>query len=323
MSSAVILVLAAGLVFSSGVAKAQKAARLNLGIIPITEMMTLYIATEKGYFVQEGLEVERTPMAGGAVILPALVGGSVDIGYSNIVSIILARAEGLPVKIIMHNKSEETIKAPDIPKGYKGGSAIMVRANSDIRTAKEMEGKKFAVNTLNNINWLFAQEWMRIGGAEPAKAIWVEVPFPNMIAMLDTGQVDAITAADPTLTILKSTGKGRVLDYYFSTVKPNVMVASWVATEKGIKERPEVLKKFVAAMSRAIDYVNAHRQEWPAILARNMRIDPAVIGKLEEGHRFDPKVDMDHLRWYTELMTRRGLLRRSVDPGTLISPVGS
>jgi len=100
-------------------------------------------------------------------------------------------------------------------------------------------------------------------------------------------------------------------------------VASWVATEKGIKERPEVLKKFVAAMSRAIDYVNAHRQEWPAILARNMRIDPAVIGKLEEGHRFDPKVDMDHLRWYTELMTRRGLLRRSVDPGTLISPVGS
>src|SRR5215471_12696782 len=203
VGSVVILTLATCLSFSPGLARAQKTFRLRVGIIPITEMLTIYVAADKGYFAHEGLEVEMIPMAGGALILPALLGGSIDIAYSNLVSVILANAEGNPLKIIMHNKSEDSTKAPNAPGGYKGGSAIMVRANSDIRSAKDLEGRNFAVNTLYGINWLFAQEWMRMGGADPAKAKWWEVPFPNMEAVLEAGKVNAITAADPTLTLLK------------------------------------------------------------------------------------------------------------------------
>ena len=322
VSSVGILTVAACLFFSSGLARAQKTFRLKVGIIPITEMLTIYVAADKGYFAQEGLEVEMTPMAGGAVILPALVGGSIDIAYSNIVSIILAKAEGMPLKIIMHNKSEDSTKDPNAPGGYKGGSAIMARANSDIRNARDIEGRKFAVNTLNGINWLFAQEWMRIGGADPAKAKWLEVPFQHMVPALDTGQVDTITAADPVLTVLKTTGKGKILDYYFSTVKANVMVASFVATEKWIKEHPEMTQKFVRAMSRAIDYANSHEDEWPGILAKYLKIDLDLLKKMEGGHRFEAKVDMEHLEWYVNLLVKRGLLQKRIEPNTLIYTAG-
>ena len=322
VSSVVILTLVACLGFPSGLARAQKTFPLRVGIIPITEMLTIYVAADKGYFAQEGLEVEMIPMAGGAVILPALVGGSIDIAYSNVVSIILAKAEGMPLKIIMHNKSEDSTKAPDAPGGYKGGSAIMARANSDIRSAKDMKGRKFAVNTLNGINWLFAQEWMRMRGAEPAETKWVEVPFQHMEAALETGQVDAVTAADPTLTVLKTTGKGRILDYYFSTVKSNVMVASFVATEKGIKEHPEVMQKFVRAMSRAIEYANTHKDEWPGILAKHLKIELDLLKKMEGGHRFEAKVDMEHLEWYVNLLVKRGLLQKRIEPNTLIYTAG-
>lgn len=319
----VILTLVVCLSFSSGTARAQKTFRLRVGIVPITEMLTIYVAADKGYFTQEGLKVEMTAMAGGAAILPAMVGGSIDIGYSNIVSVILAKAEGMPLKIIMHNKSEESEKAPDASAGYyKGGSAIMVRADSDIRSAKDMEGRKFAVNTLNNINWLFAQEWMRIEGADPAKANWLEIPFPNMVAALDTKQVDAITAADPALTVLKTTGKGRILNYYFSTVKPNVMVASFVATEKAIKQHPEVMQKFVKAVSRAIEYSNTHKGEWPDILARHLSIKLDLLKQMEGGHRFEAKVNMEDLEWYVNLMVNRGLLRKRIDPHTLVYTAG-
>lgn len=323
VSSVVILTLVAFLSFFSGLARAQKTSRLKVAIIPITEMLTIYVAAANGYFAQEGLEVETTPMAGGAVMLPALVGGSIDIAYSNLVSVFLARAEGMPLKIIMHNKSEDSAKDPNAPGGYKGGSAIMVRANSDIRSAKDMEGKTFAVNTLNGINWLFAQEWMRMGGADPAKAKWPEIPFQNMAAGLETGQVDAITAADPTLTVLKTTGKGKVLSYYFSAVKPNVMVASFVATEKGIKEKPEVMQKFVRAMSRAIEYVNSHKDEWPTILAKNLKIDLDILKKMEGGQNFDAKVNMEHIEWYGDLMVKRGLLQKRIDPKTLVHTFGA
>ena len=322
VSSVVILTLVVCLSFSSGLARAQQTFRLKVGIIPITEMVTIYMAADKGYFAQEGLEVEMIPMAGGAVILPALVGGSIDIAYSNLVSVILANAEGMPLKIIMHNKSEDSTKAPDAPGGYKGGSAIMARANSDIRSAKDMIGRKFAVNTLYGINWLFAQEWMRMGGADPAKANWVEVSFQHMEAALGTGKVDAITAADPTLTVLKTTGRGKILDYYFSTVKPNVMVASFVAAEKGIKEHPEVMQKFVRAMSRAIEYANTHENEWPTILAKHLKIELDLLKKMEGGHRFEAKVNMEHLEWYVNLMVKRGLLKKTIDPHTLVYTAG-
>lgn len=322
VSSVAILTLVACLSFSSGLPGAQKTFRLRVGIIPITEMLTIYVAADKGYFAQEGLEVEMIPMAGGAVILPALVGGSVEIAYSNMVSIILAKAEGMPLKIIMHNKSEDSTKAPDAPGGYKGGSAIMVRANSGIRSAKDIEGRRFAVNTLNNINWLFAQEWMRMGGADPAKAKWVEIPFQNMAAALETGQVDAITAADPVLTVLKTTGKGKIVDYYFSTVKANVMVASFVATEKGIKEYPEVMQKFVRAMSRAIEYANTHKDEWPSILAKHLKIELDLLKKMEGGHHFEAKVNMEQLEWYVNLLAKRGLLQKRIDPHTLVYTAG-
>lgn len=322
VSSVVILILVACLSFSSGPARAQKTFRLRVGIIPITEMLTIYVAADKGYFAQEGLEVEMIPMAGGAVILPALVGGSINIAYSNIVSIILAKAEGMPLKIIMHNKSEDSTKAPDTPGGYKGGSAIMVRANSDIRSARDIEGRKFAVNTLYGINWLFAQEWMRMEGADPAKAKWLEIPFQNMAVALETGQVDAVTAADPTLTVLKTTGKGRILNYYFSTVKANVMVASFVATDKWIKEQPGVMQKFVRAMSRAIEYANTHEDEWPTILAKHLKIELDLLKKMEGGHRFEAKVNMENLDWYVNVLVKRGLLKKRIDPNSLVSAVG-
>lgn len=322
VSSVVILTLVACLSFSSGPARAQKTFRLRVGIIPITEMLTIYVAADKGYFAQEGLEVEMIPMAGGAVILPALVGGSINIAYSNIVSIILAKAEGMPLKIIMHNKSEDSTKAPDTPGGYKGGSAIMVRANSDIRSARDIEGRKFAVNTLYGINWLFAQEWMRMEGADPAKAKWLEIPFQNMAVALETGQVDAVTAADPTLTVLKTTGKGRILNYYFSTVKANVMVASFVATDKWIKEQPGVMQKFVRAMSRAIEYANTHEDEWPTILAKHLKIELDLLKKMEGGHRFEAKVNMENLDWYVNVLVKRGLLKKRIDPNSLVSAVG-
>jgi len=322
VSGVVILTLATCLSFSPGLARAQKTFRLRVGIIPITEMLTIYVAADKEYFAQEGLEVEMISMAGGAVILPALLGGSIDIAYSNLVSVILANAEGNPLKIIIHNKSEDSTKAPNAPGGYKGGSAIMVRANSDIRSAKDLEGRNFAVNTLYGINWLFAQEWMRMGGTDPAKAKWSEVPFPNMEAVLDAGKVDAITAADPTLTVLKTTGRGKILDYYFSKVKPNVMVASFIAAEKWIKEQPELVQKFVRAMSRAIEYANTHENEWPTILAKHLKIDLALLEKMEGGHRFEAKVNMEHLEWYVNLMLRRGLLKKTIEPRTLVYTAG-
>ena len=68
--------------------------KIKVGYIPIAECAQLYVAQEMGFFEKEGLEVEMLSLAGGAQILNALNSGSVDIGFSNVVSLVLHRAQG-------------------------------------------------------------------------------------------------------------------------------------------------------------------------------------------------------------------------------------
>jgi NitT/TauT family transport system substrate-binding protein len=73
----------------------KKSNTLKVGYIPIADCAQLYVAMEKGYFIDENLNIELLNLPGGAKILEALAGNSVDIGYSNVVSLILARDSGL------------------------------------------------------------------------------------------------------------------------------------------------------------------------------------------------------------------------------------
>src|SRR4029077_10110182 len=63
--------------------------QLRVGLLPITANLDLFYAREQGYFTEAGISAELTPMAGGAEILPALIGGSLDVGTINSVTHIL------------------------------------------------------------------------------------------------------------------------------------------------------------------------------------------------------------------------------------------
>jgi catechol 2,3-dioxygenase-like lactoylglutathione lyase family enzyme len=74
---------------------APEKSQINVGAIPITDLTQLYVADDRGFFEDEGLEVEIRNFAGGAEIAPAVRGGSMDLGWSNSVSVIQAQAQGL------------------------------------------------------------------------------------------------------------------------------------------------------------------------------------------------------------------------------------
>jgi NitT/TauT family transport system substrate-binding protein len=57
--------------------------RLTVGALPITDLKQLFVAEAKGFFQEDGLEVEVQHFEGGAAIIPAVVSGSVDVGFSN------------------------------------------------------------------------------------------------------------------------------------------------------------------------------------------------------------------------------------------------
>src|SRR5215470_16817856 len=85
---------AAALPLVANNARAQ-ATKLRVSTIPIIDTAGLQIALAKGFYKDEGLEIDTTPTAGGAAGLPALAAGQVQIAFSNIISTVLAEKQNL------------------------------------------------------------------------------------------------------------------------------------------------------------------------------------------------------------------------------------
>ena len=92
--------------------------KLRVSTIPIIDTAPLQAAIAKGFFAAEGLEVDTTPTQGGAVGLPALAAGQVQITFSNIISIALGVKQGLPFRdaheVVAHAVKTATTKGVDL-----------------------------------------------------------------------------------------------------------------------------------------------------------------------------------------------------------------
>ena len=169
---------------------APEAVTLKVGVIPIADVAPLYLGIKKGFFKEENLTIEPQLAEGGAAIIPSVMSGDYQIGFSNAVSLLIAASKNLPVQIIS--------------QGVLGGTsqddawdAVVVPKGSDVKTIKDLEGKTIAVNTLNNIGPVTINNAMEKDGADYKTVKYVEVPFPEMGAALEANRVDAAFTVEP------------------------------------------------------------------------------------------------------------------------------
>ncbi len=109
--------------------------KLKVGALPITDLEQLFTADAKGFLRDEGLEVEIQNFAGGAAIVPAVESGSVDVGWSNSVSILQARTRGLDVRFFA--KSDWLREHPPhrggVPPRHRASDALLERPSAGAR----------------------------------------------------------------------------------------------------------------------------------------------------------------------------------------------
>jgi len=294
-----------------------QAKKIKLGIISISPLLPVFLAQEKGWYQEAGLDVETIEMKGGATIIPALIGGSIEIGFSNIISIILARSAGLDIKIICGSHNEGYTKKAGEPGGYATSSTgLLVLQDSGVRGAKDLEGKKIAVNTIKNIDWMAAWEWMEKNNADPKKVIWVETDFPKMIPALMGKKVDAVQAVDPEKTILRSQG-AKLLVNPLNDLRPGLIVASFVAKDDWISKNPDQVQGFFTATAKAQDYLNVHPEEREKLSIQYSRISPEIIKSITFS-QWMSKVDLEKMHFLVKLCQKHGLISKSPDLENLI-----
>src|SRR5215212_10998054 len=96
--------------------------KLKVGVIPIADVAPLYLGMKKGFFKEENLEIQPQLAEGGAAIVPSVVSGDYQFGFSNVTSLVIAASKNLPVQIVSQGVlagtgPEDAVDGVVVPKG--------------------------------------------------------------------------------------------------------------------------------------------------------------------------------------------------------------
>jgi NitT/TauT family transport system substrate-binding protein len=303
-----VTVAAAGLPLLGGLSWAQTKGKL--GYMKIVDNAAMFVAMERGFFKAAGLELETVPMAGGAVIVQGITSGDLQIGWTNVISLYQAHVEGFDFKFIAGGATNV--------KGTNDTHALLVTKASPIKSAKDLEGKIVAVNTLNNIVHLMAMAWLDKNGASSAKVKFVEIPFPQMEAALVAGKIDAASAQEPFPSAALAKDVVRVLAHPWSDVSGKFLIASWFASEKWLQKNKPAAQAFISALNRGIDAIAADPKGSRDAIAKWTGLSPVLAGKIPLPV-YDKGLQEKELQVTIDLTLKYKLIPRAIKARDVIS----
>jgi NitT/TauT family transport system substrate-binding protein len=244
--------------------------KVNVGVIAIVDVAPIYLGKQQGFFSNRNIDLTLATAQGGAAIVPAVVSGQYQFGFSNVVSLMLAQSRKLPVKVVSNGNNSTGDPAKDF-----GG--IVVKDPS-ITSPKGLEGKKVATNTLKNIVDTSVKQIVRKNGGDPSKVNFVELPFPDMAAALDSNQVDAMFVVEPFLTA--ATQRGWKVIGSYADVDPGLCVALYFTSNQLATGNPDLVRRFTEAMKESLAYANANPDAVRQVLGTYTQISDEVRAAL-------------------------------------------
>ena len=73
---------------------------IKVGVIPIVDTAPMHLGAAKGFYREQNLDVQLVTVTGGAEAIAQVVSGKLDFAFTNIVSAVLARSRGIPLKLV-------------------------------------------------------------------------------------------------------------------------------------------------------------------------------------------------------------------------------
>lgn len=274
---------------------------VKVGVIPIVDTAPIWLGKEKGFFKDEGLNLEITTTTGGAAAVPGVVSGDFDIAFGNVVSLMVAADKGLPLKFIT-NGTTTSGKEPDF-------SGVVVPKDSPIKSAKDLAGKTVSVNNLNNIGDTTIREVVKKAGGDPKSIKFVEVAFPDAPAAVERKQVDAAWILEPFLSAAVAKG-ARVVSWNYTEFDPNLDIAGYFTKKDTVEGKKDMVQKFQKAMNKSLEYAQQHPDEVRAIVGTYTKIGEEARAKMVLP-KFTPEFNRDAATKLGEAAVSYGTLKKA------------
>ena len=256
-----------------------------------------YVALEKGFFADEGLDVELTNGGGADKVMTAVVSGQSDIG--------LAGGESC---IYVYNQGKE-----DYPRIFaqltKRDGSFLVGRTDETFSWDDVRGRTIIGGRLGGMPEMTLEYVMRKNGVEPGvdAAVDTSVQFNMMAGAFTGGQGDYVTLFEPTATEVERSGQGYIL-CSVGEASGEVPYTAYFATADYVASHGDTVAAFCRAIAKAMDWVNSHSdaEVAQAIAPQFPDTDLSVLEAVTARHR---AIDA----WNTPLTMEREALARLED----------
>ena len=250
-------------------APAEAASKLTVAHSTWVGYGPLYIARDKGFFADEGLDVDLTIMEDVKTRMPALAAGRIDIAVTTIDTVLGFTTPGHPLAYLFALDDS------------RGGDGIV--ADKEIKSVADLKGKKIAY-TEGSVSQFFLSVLLKKAGLTLKDVDSMNMTAGDAGAAFVAGRVDAAVTWEPWLSRGKATEHGAVLVDSSST--PGLITDIAVTTQKMLGERKADMQAFYRAWTKAVEWQKSHEAEADEIMAKGVGgwlKDPAVFAETRAG----------------------------------------
>lgn len=269
-------------------APAPQRTTARIGVLGISSEVGLYLAHERGYFAEQGLDVQLEDIVTGQGSIPPLSAGQLDVGVGGIsAGLFNAMARGIDIKLVATKGSAGT----DPQSPFAGTQALVLAADlaasGAVQDYRDLRGRPIALPERGASLELMLDKAIQPAGLSVDDFDLKLMPYPDMLAALANRSVDAAMELEPF--IAQGLGRGILVRWKTGAdLYPGQQAAALVFGPTMQRIGRDAGNRFILAYTRGIrDYNEAfgpkrlRRDETVAILSRNTPLkDPALYDQI-------------------------------------------
>jgi NitT/TauT family transport system substrate-binding protein len=268
ISSAAICLVLAILLFAGCRAgrAAETPAPLRFAVLPILDVLPVYVAEAEGYFAAEGIEVTLVPASSAGERDQLLQAGQVDGVVTDLVALSLYNREVTRVIAVRYAMT---------PTAEFAQFRLLAAPGSGITEPGDLRGVPIGVSECTVIEYV-THKLLLAEGLEPDEIVTIPVPkLPERMALLNAGELRAATLPEPLASLAMQQGATLIID---DRAYPEVSGSLFAFTSAIVRTREADVDRFLRAIDRASADINADKTRWASLLTEQALIPAPVAG---------------------------------------------
>lgn len=276
-----------------------------------------YVAIEKGFFKEEGLDVELTTTWGGDKTMTALLSNGADVALVGSETSIYVYAQGSKDPVINFAQLTQT-----------DGTFLVSRKKIENFTWDMLKGSTFLGQRKGGMPQMAGEFVLKKHGIDPQHDLNLiqNIDFANIANAFASGTGDFVQLFEPTASVFEKEGKGYIVAS-FGKESGHIPYTTFMAKESYMKENKDVMEKFTSAIYKAQQWVDSHSAKEIALVIQpyfkdtDLSLIETVVERYKSQGSFatDPILDEEEWNNLQNIMDEAGELPKQVDYKTLVN----